>query len=188
MHVRRLILILLIVLPAAASAATTRDEKTYQVEVIAFQYVNPASNEQPVVTPPPVLPTNLVEPNDMAPAGLKLGNALDALGQNANYRVLAHHAWVESLDAGEKVPAVHIHSDDGTLDGYVHFYMSRFLHFNVDLRYTDPTDPTHPLFRIHESRRIKSNETNYFDDPHFGVLVRLTPLANDAVGNSAEIK
>lgn len=176
---RRLILILLIVLPGIAPAAET-DEKTYQVEVVVFQNVDVTSDEQSLTVAPPATPANAVEPDDMAPVGLQLANALDALGRNGHYRILSHHAWVQTLDAREKVPPIRIHSDDGALDGDIHFYMSRFLHFDVDLRYTDLTDPTHALYRIDESRRIKSGETNYFDHPRFGVLVRLTALPNSA--------
>lgn len=66
---------------------------------------------------------------------------------------------------------------------------SRFLHLALDLRYSPqgaaPAGPlfsifgreaeSAPLYRLAQSRRVRSGELNYFDHPRFGAIVMLTP-------------
>lgn len=70
------------------------------------------------------------------------------------------------------------------LDGYVHFYVSGIYTLELDLRYTpeipfleqeDPENPQYTTYRIHEKRRMKSDELNYYDHPKFGVLLLVNP-------------
>jgi hypothetical protein len=63
-------------------------------------------------------------------------------------------------------------------------YLSRYLHLDLNLNYAEkPADGGSPgadtgviAYRINEQRRVKSQETHYFDHPKFGALIRLTPL------------
>jgi len=73
------------------------------------------------------------------------------------------------------------------LDGFVRFYLSGIYTLELDIRYTpevpflereDPDEPQYTTYRIHEKRRMKSDELNYYDHPKFGVLL----LVNPAVG------
>lgn len=76
-----------------------------------------------------------------------------------------------------------------TIDGTVRLSRSRFLHLALDLRYSPQgaaaasplfsifgleAEPA-PLYRLAQSRRVRSGELNYFDHPRFGAIVILTP-------------
>jgi|GEM_PF-1390103 len=78
------------------------------------------------------------------------------------------------------------------IDGFAHFYLSGYYTMELDLRYTpevafldmeNPDDPKYTSYRIHEKRRMKSDELNYYDHPKFGVLLLVNPAA---VTESAE--
>jgi hypothetical protein len=70
------------------------------------------------------------------------------------------------------------------IDGFVRFYLSGYYTLELDLRYTpevpfleqnDPENPELVSYRIHEKRRMKSDELNYYDHPKFGVLLLVNP-------------
>lgn len=111
-------------------------------------------------------------------------------------RVEEPEAEVNSIDA----PALHTRPTDITgmpiaqdeflplqpplIDGFVNFYISGYYTLEVDLRYTpeigflemeDPQNPEYTTYRIHEKRRMKSDELNYYDHPKFGVLLLVNP-------------
>ena len=64
------------------------------------------------------------------------------------------------------------------------FYLSRFLHVDVNLAFTDskldltadPAPGTATMYRLSEHRRVKTQEYHYFDHPKFGALLRVTQV------------
>ncbi|MFQ5487083.1 MAG: CsiV family protein [Gammaproteobacteria bacterium] len=78
------------------------------------------------------------------------------------------------------------------LDGLITVSVNRYLHFNVDLLYDNAHEeadqgslfrifnafaseqPPH-LFRMQQSRRLRSGELHYFDHPRFGMIALVTP-------------
>lgn len=71
------------------------------------------------------------------------------------------------------------------LDGFVNFYLNSQYILEADIRYTPPYRPSildeepdlGPVsYRIHENRRIKSGELNYYDHPAFGMVLLVTPV------------
>lgn len=82
------------------------------------------------------------------------------------------------------------------LDGVVTLTLSRYLHLDVDLVlrgepaapadsggfFGTPTQqPQVQLYRLQESRRMRSKEIHYFDHPMFGVLAQVTPYDPSAI-------
>ena len=86
------------------------------------------------------------------------------------------------------------------LDGTVQLRRSRFLHLYLDLEYRqeieqpDPElqaslfsikDPTlsesvdYKIYSLQQNRQVRSSEFQYFDTPHFGVLVLITAVADE---------
>lgn len=77
------------------------------------------------------------------------------------------------------------------LDGVVELTVLRYLHLDVDLLFRGqpvaaadsigdffgvaPTKPEIPIYRLQESRRMRSGELHYFDHPMFGVIAMVTP-------------
>jgi len=76
-----------------------------------------------------------------------------------------------------------------TIDGTIRLHLGRYLHLEVDLLYRNQTEPMasntfymlgeeeqpQTLFRMHQTRRMRSGELHYFDHPMFGVLALITP-------------
>ncbi len=69
-------------------------------------------------------------------SGLKLAAAYAKLERLDAYRPLLHAAWIQPALAEDRAPAIAM-ADLGTLNptGTIRFYMSRYLHVNVDLTY-----------------------------------------------------
>lgn len=70
------------------------------------------------------------------------------------------------------------------IDGFVRFYLSGYYTLELDIRYTpeipflerdDPENPELVSYRIHQKRRMKSDELNYYDHPKFGILLLVNP-------------
>lgn len=177
---RRLFLLLLSAL-LLSQAAIAQSEKPYQVEVLVFEYQDAATTDEQWPTGAPAAIKGAIAPNGNLPAGAKLGTTLESLEKDGRYRVLAYAGWTQVPTARNETKPVRISGSQalpGELDGAVTFYVSRFLHLGVDLRLraSDSKEDDPVFYRISESRRVKSQETQYFDHPRFGLLVRITPL------------
>ncbi len=77
------------------------------------------------------------------------------------------------------------------LDGVIELTVLRYLHLDVDLLLRGkpatttggvgdffgvaPAKPLIPIYRLQESRRMRSGELHYFDHPMFGVIALVTP-------------
>jgi len=172
---------------AAAPTATADKESTYEVEILVFENQLPDLQGGELLTRDTAKPLPPISDTAQPPANIPgdsyMQPALTTLLQkDGHYRILAHARWLQSLDAKDIAKPVRITSDKpGEVDGTVRFFMSRFLHLSVNLRFRDPasTDPAAPtVYRMNEQRRIKSLELNYFDHPRFGVLARVVPVDN----------
>ena len=98
--------------------------------------------------------------------------------------------WISSLSQASEVE-----SDKPLLDGIVRLRRTRYLHLDIDFVYKRETAadeqlledqdvidsieqletsaPAVDIFRLKESRRIRTKEIHYFDHPLFGVLVQV---------------
>lgn len=61
-----------------------------------------------------------------------------------------------------------------TVTGTIKVRLGRFLHMETLLVFTDPT--TGQGFRLAQSRKMRSRELHYIDNPRFGILTRILPL------------
>ena len=61
-----------------------------------------------------------------------------------------------------------------TLSGTLKVRLGRFLHLDARLVLTDPE--TGRSYRLDQSRKMRSRELHYIDNPRFGMLVRIIPL------------
>lgn len=173
----------------AAQAAPAADkEATYEIEVLVIE------NRLPDLVGDELL---VREPDGLRIRGLENAVPPEAAGgepylqavvapqleRDGNYRVLARAHWQQTVDSSPKQSAkpVRIASVDpaipNELEGAVRFSMSRYLHLDVNLLFrTQTTDGVAQVYRLSEQRRVKSQETQYFDHPRFGVLVRVMPV------------
>ena len=61
-----------------------------------------------------------------------------------------------------------------TISGTIKVRLGRFLHMETLLVFTDPD--TGQGFRLGQSRKMRSRELHYIDNPRFGILTRILPL------------
>ena len=173
-----------------AFAATAEKESTYEIEVVVFE------NRQPDLLGDELLMRDAAQAKirgledaitpDKAEGGATLSPAITSLlEQNGQYRVLTHLHWVQTVDAKSVAKAVRVASiNPDELEGSIRFYMSRHLHLDVNLLFretlaTAGTDPRTEVYRLNEQRKLKSQETHYFDHPRFGVLARVMPVEKE---------
>ena len=180
---------LLAALPAQAAPAAPADkESTYEIEVVVFENRLPdlVGDEllardaearirklESAVTPEAAVSEPYLHP---AITGL--------LEQDGSYRVLAHQHWQQTIDAKTVAKPVRVAAaNPAELEGTVRFYMSRHLHLDVNLLFRQAAAGSDPggsrVYRLSEQRKLKSQETHYFDHPKLGVLVRVMPLEKE---------
>lgn len=176
-------------LPAAAAPAGVDKESRYDIEVLVFENRLPdLVGDELLGKDPATLRQKAID--NAVPAEAVTGESYlqpqvaQLLERDGHYRVLAHAHWQQTLEPNPKSPvkAVRVAGSGGStpaeLEGAVRFYMSRFLHLDVNMQFriTEPGAPAPVTYAINEQRRLKSQETHYFDHPRFGVLVRVMPL------------
>ncbi|MDH5632983.1 MAG: peptidoglycan binding protein CsiV [Gammaproteobacteria bacterium] len=193
--IRLLVLCLVIAAPTVNAEDT---ERRYEIETIIVRALNHVEgNELWPLEPPAELRVSARAENRPNPIQRYLSPKDDAslasisqkIAESGDYEILESRRWVQVADARSQSPAAEFKLQVdaiGVLEGYIQFYMSRFLHVDVSLDLippnhpqssTDPeTGPRFAVYRIDEDRRIKSETWYYFDHPAFGVLVYVKPV------------
>jgi hypothetical protein len=173
-----------------ALAAPTEKESTYEIEVVVFE------NRLPELLGDELLIRDSSQTRirglesaitpDKAEGSPTLSPAITSLmEQDGHYRLLAHLHWVQTVDAKSVAKPVRIASvNPEELEGTIRFFMSRHLHLDVNLLFrtmlsASGSDPRAEVYRLSEQRKLKSQETHYFDHPRFGVLARVMPVEKD---------
>jgi len=165
-----------------ARAAPADKESTYEIEIVVFENRLPeligdemlardadarVKKLETAVTPEAAVSEPYLQPT--------ITSLLDQAG---HYRVLAHQHWQQTIDAKTVAKPVRVTATNpAELEGTIRFFMSRHLHLDVDLLFRDATTGSGSVvYRLSEQRKLKSQETHYFDHPRLGVLVRVMPL------------
>jgi len=72
-----------------------------------------------------------------------------------------------------------------TVNGTISVRLGRFLHMDTRLVFTD--EQTGRSYNLGQSRKMRSGELHYIDNPRFGILTQITPLEDSAgASNEAE--
>jgi hypothetical protein len=193
--VKRLPIFLLFLGLATTTLAAPRDSmpSIYEVEVVVLQNNLPDLEggelwSQDRVNTDIADLDKAVQVKDVPDPDSDLSKALANLDADSSYRVLFHKRWVEEARPEGDAELIRINSDDGELNGTLKFYLSRFLHLDVNLlmQESDPaallqadTTPGVLSYRISQERRIRSEDVQYFDHPKFGALIQVKPLMTD---------
>lgn len=187
-----LLLIAASAIPHGVLAATDK-ENTYNVEVLVFATRLPQLDGDELwtreETANAVVPDSVdaETPSPTAPPGI-LAAAANELTKDGRFRILAYYSWIQAADAKSASKPIRLRGTNARnpdeLTGTLRLYLSRYLHLDLNLNYEEETagggltgaGSGMVTYRINEQRRIKSQETHYFDHPKFSVLLRLTPL------------
>jgi hypothetical protein len=171
-----------------AQAASAEKESTYEIEVVVFE------NRLPDLVGDEMLNRdaasrvrkleNVVTPDAAVSEPYLYPAITNLLEQDGHYRVLAHQHWQQTIDAKTIAKPVRVVGNNpAELDGIIRFYMSRYLHLDVDLLFRQTASGgdqgSDVVYRLTEQRKVKSQETHYFDHPKLGVLVRVMPLEKE---------
>lgn len=165
-----------------AGAAPVEKESTYEIEIVVFENRLPefigdemlardaearVKKLETAVTPEAAVSEPYLRPT-----------ITSLLDQDGHYRVLAHQHWQQTIDAKTVAKPVRVTAaNPAELEGTIRFFMSRHLHLDVNLLFRDATPGSgNVVYRLSEQRKLKSQETHYFDHPRLGVLVRVMPL------------
>lgn len=189
---------LLLALPLAAADK----QPMYDVEVLVFSRPNADTGsehwpdrsellrEDPEEARTLGEPSATGEPFRLLPAeSLQLTREYERLAAASGIEPIIHLGWVQpGLARNLSVPVYVEGSTEtgGSVDGTLRVILSRYLHVETDLRYQRPQDlevdtesdifqAPQPLFRLKESRRMRSKEVHYLDHPLFGVIILITP-------------
>lgn len=124
------------------------------------------------------------------------------LAQSRGYEPLLHVAWEQpgyDPETTQALDLARLADMPERLRGEARFYRSRFLHLALDLELLSDLAGAAPalppadagfggdavqalapdVFRLSESRKLKSDELHYFDHPRYGVVARVTALERD---------
>ncbi len=174
--------------PASANAPPPR---VYEIEVIVFQNIqNELEGNELWVNERINLEfkdiDKAIEVTALPRGDSDLTKAREILDTDSNYRMLTHKQWIQNADPRSTARLVRLTSEDGELDGTFKFFMSRFLHVDLNLIFHQSEsrsifqgasdDAQMIAFQLRERRRIRSNEMQYFDHPKFGVLVQVKQI------------
>ncbi len=128
----------------------------------------------------------------LTPDKLTLEPLYRRLKRSAGYRPLLYKAWQQPALGRGEAQAVHLMARDEPdsdalmqprADGWLRLRSSHFLHVDTDLVFYIgdlPNAGNAEIIRLTETRRVKLNEVHYLDNPLFGVLVKVSPLAIEA--------
>lgn len=135
----------------------------------------------------------------LPPENYRLTAEAQRIAADAGYELLLHTGWRQPGLPREQSLAVRLHTIDpaaeeaaahaARLDGTVRLILARYLHLEADLRYRAAEAPRQsgffslfsadavekPVYRLNESRRMRSREVHYLDHPMFGVIALVTP-------------
>lgn len=160
-------------------------QQWYHVELIVFEVLNPADNEQsPVFALQDPAPLRVgMANNAIQPASNKnLTDIAQRLRNSAGYRVISHETWQQAVGSRNRAQSVAIEAD--RVKGQVRFHIATYLHANLDLWLQEgnrsmESDSFHTFHqpRLLELRRIRSRQVHYFDHPRFGAILQLIPVS-----------
>lgn len=128
---------------------------------------------------------------------LRLGAEAARIKSAPELKLLKHFGWRQpGLEQGEAV-SIKVLDDDGRnegepsrLEGTLKLVLSRYLHIHADLVYREPLPenapmgmvstnteqmPRYQLYRLQQSRRMRSTELHYLDHPVLGMIIRVSP-------------
>jgi len=169
-------------------AAPAEKESTYEIEMVVFENrLSDLIGDELLVRDADARIRKLesaITPEAAVSAPYLFPAITRLLEQDGSYRVLAHQHWQLTIDAKTIAKPVQVVAvNPAELEGMVRFFMSRHLHLDVNLlfrqRATGSDTGEHLVYRLSEQRKLKSQETHYFDHPKLGVLVRVMPLERD---------
>ena len=158
-------------------------EQWYHVELVVFEQLDSVSDEQAPVARVPNASFDPNTTNDMMqPAANKtLTGSASRLKKSPRYQVHYHQSWKQPLKTKANAKSVAI--NNSLINGRVRLHKGTYLYATVDLQLdrTTQTDDWSEVggqrkHYLKETRRVRRDKLHFFDHPHLGALLKLTPI------------
>ena len=158
-------------------------EQWYHVELVVFEQLDSVSDEQAPVARVPNASFDPNTTNDMMqPAANKtLTGSASRLKKSPRYQVHCHQSWKQPIKT--KANAKSIAINNSLINGRVRLHKGTYLYATVDLQLdrvtqTDDWSEVGGQRRhyLKETRRVRRDKLHFFDHPHLGALLKLTPI------------
>lgn len=174
-------------------------DQWYHVELVVFEQLNTGTDEQwpqmsgnaITASLAPGMANSLIQPA----TNNTLNSIASRLSSSSQYRVHYHQSWQQYIMRKGSAKAVKISSANGLIEGTVRLDKASYLHASLNLWLKQNTGqvnswsddastgtninaPRNP--HLVESRRIRSNELDFFDHPKMGALLKITPIKTPA--------
>ena len=165
---------LLLAVGLVAPTIAQEEQKLYRVELVIFRHLD-SSNTTPEIKQPG--DQIMRSPNDgtsyraLASENRQLSGTASSIRNLKAYQLINHLGWVQGAD--DIATARHTNLDKmglnaANVSGSSKLYTRRYLHLDLQLK----LQSTGAV--INQSRRIRLNESHYFDHPDFGVIALVT--------------
>ena len=173
----------------------TTDSNPYQVNIIIFEHISSQALNSEIwlaVTDLPDL-ENSIEPQllESEDSQLQIENRRFSrkIAQKNNYKVLLNIAWQQEIPVTRHGKPIHISGDK--IDGTITINRDRYFDIKTNLILTEPISYLNTIspgnysdipnneftsFQMKQTRRMRSNELNYIDQPLFGMLIKIVPI------------
>jgi len=173
----------------------TTDSNLYQINIIIFEHISSQALNSEIwlaVTDLPDL-ENSIEPQllESEDSQLQIENRRFSrkIAQKNNYKVLLNIAWQQEIPVTRHGKPIHISGDK--IDGTITINRDRYFDIKTNLILTEPISYLNTIspgnysdipnneftsFQMKQTRRMRSNELNYIDQPLFGMLIKIVPI------------
>jgi hypothetical protein len=164
-------------IPMLASVGHTEEDvqpSQYRVELVIFRHLDKSDTTLEKPREASVLPIANIEGVRDAPSpadSMQLNNIAQRIDDLQAYELVRQLAWIqtaENIEAAVPVNLALMGLDPGVVSGTVKFFTRRYLHLDIDLLLQSSGAD------ISGSKRIRLNESHYFDHPDFGVIAKVS--------------
>ena len=184
----------------ASPAQDAEEPRDYQVELVVFRHLaktgaNEDWNDRNKVAVNTAGETPAAEPRrprrlqfePLSPERFTLTEVFGKLRGSRDFRPIYQAGWIQPGYAPDEAATIRlsrIAPMPRGLGGEAKLHVSRFLHLAIDMDLradqSEPGELDAPVYRLRETRKMRSGELHYFDHPQFGVLVRITRADHDS--------
>jgi hypothetical protein len=180
-----------------ALAAPCAQAETWRVDLIVFRFLGDIQEAGRMPVEPDL--QNAIELDDVAAlsaagitvlpaAEFALADQWSRLKASPQFRPLIKLAWTQNDPPPTGGPRLRLRSstqlklrDESGLgeravpeiDGTVALHLGRFLHLRADLQLTSLNGDEARAWRLHQERRMRSEELHHLDSPRLGILVKV---------------
>lgn len=175
----------------AQEVITGSSPQVYQVEIILFRFINPASTSTEALSSPDSATSNDVPAGTKSslnettgrqlrrlpvnPESQRLGDISRQLSASGTYKVLAYRSWLQLLNSqknAEVLQLTDLDIESTAASGQLQVYQEQSVYLAPDIELGSSLSGKKPA--IKGARQIPLGKPVYFDHPQFGLIAMIT--------------